>query len=115
MKKELIEKQMITTIIFILSLLVSLLITYNELLKLDKKEFLSDSISKRIVIINKLLVAFLSLSYLYINYKFDKINPSRNSKLQIIASAITFGATLIVLYVVLDSNNIITNIENPDA
>ena len=113
MEKELVKRQLITTTIFVISLFISLFLTYNELLKFSDKEIINDSLSKKIGISNRLLVVILSISYLCINYQNNKINPSYNSKLQVMASEINLLATIIVLYVVINSNYTVTSIENP--
>ena len=115
-EKKLLEKQLYTTIIFIISLFLSLSLTYDDYLKLDKKRLYSDTFSRKLGITNRLLVVILSFSYLYINYKSKEIsnNKTKYNDYQIIASELSTIAAIIVLYVVIANNKYtITNIQNP--
>lgn len=107
-EKKLLEQQMITTIMYLLTLFVSLSLTYNDILNLDDKYIYNDELAEKIGITNKTIVLVLSLSYLYINYQNRKIAKSKKkdlkfSNLQLTASSLSTIAAIIVLYVVISS------------
>lgn len=114
---SLLNTQLVTTAIFIISLFVSLSITYNDReQKLHKKGIYTEKQSKKITNINRTVILILTLSYLYINIEnknFIKPNQKDYSNLQIGASILSTIAAIIVLYVVLKSNSDIVDTENP--
>ena len=118
---KIIDIQLIATYFFIFSLIVSLLLTYND--KYKNKYgfgFLSDKQNYNISVFNRILIVILSLTFLYINCdnkKKAKINNKNIEpfNLQIMASEFSLLASLIVTYVVITSGrySIVTSIENP--
>ena len=89
---KLLDLQNLTTGIFIISLLISIYITY-----IDKKSTLNPNINypdtSKISVFNRTLVVILSLSYLYISYNNRKIATEKGQKtnlfnLQVMASEI---------------------------
>ena len=107
-EKKLLEQQMITTIIYLLTLFVSLSLTYNDILNLDDKYIYNDELAEKIGITNRTIVLVLTLSYLYINYQNREIAKSKKkelkfSNLQLTASSLSTIAAIIVLYVVISS------------
>lgn len=113
--------QMIATIGYILSLLISLFLTYNSKTELlTKKPIISSKNSHYVSILNRIIVLFLSLVFLYINFE-DKNRAQKKGEdvtflnLQITASDLSVLAAIIVLYVVVESGqySIITSVENP--
>ena len=104
---KLLDLQNLTTGIFIISLLISIYITY-----IDKKSTLNPNINypdtSKISVFNRTLVVILSLSYLYISYNNRKIATEKGQttnlfNLHVMASEISLLSTLIVLYVVIKS------------
>ncbi len=120
---KLLDLQIVLTVIYIVSLVLSIFLTYNDRIKLsDNKNIFSKKQSKNYSIFNRVLVLVLTLSFLFINYENYKITKQKgekldNASLQILASEISTVATIIVLYVVLKSTGedytIISGIENP--
>lgn len=118
-ERELLKQQLITTGIFFITLMVSMSLSYDELLKLDKKKLFCDDTAHKVSILNRAIVLLLSFSFLYINFKNKEIARSKGQKtdmfnLQIAATELTTIAAIIVLYVVIKSGEYtITAFENP--
>lgn len=119
-EKDLLKQQMITTSIYVICLLVSLSLTYDEYLKQDKKKMYNNKDAQDIAVTNRVIILVLSLSYLYINYV-NRENAKNNNKdlnffnLQLSASALALIASIIVLYVVIKSGDypFVSSEENP--
>ena len=120
---KLLDFQIILTVIYVGSLILSIFITYNDRIELsDNRNIFSKKQAKNYSIFNRILVLILTLAFLFINYENFKITKQKgentdNSYLQIVASEISTLATIIVLYVVLKSAGedytIISGVENP--
>ena len=120
---KLLDFQIILTVIYVGSLILSIFITYNDRIELsDNRNIFSKKQAKNYSIFNRILVLVLTLAFLFINYENFKITKQKgentdNSYLQIVASEISTLATIIVLYVVLKSAGedytIISGVENP--
>ncbi len=121
---SLLKFNIILTLIYIGSLIFSLILTYNEELKKQKKKPLFDVKKEKIYNLdNRILIAFLTLGYFYINIKNDlkarkKGKNVKNFDLQVIASVFSFLSVIIVLYVSYqeykDRQVNIIDIENPE-
>lgn len=119
---ELLDLQLVATYIFVGSLLISILLTYNDKIKKkENRQILTDKENQFLSIFNRSLVVILSLVFLYINFEGKKIGNLKNEKmtpynLQIAASELSLISSLIVLYVVLISGNytIISSVESPN-
>lgn len=119
---KILDIQIIATIIYILSLFISYILTYNDKFELiNGKPWLNEKLSRNISVGNRVLVLILTLVFLYINYKninIAKIKKNKNLtpfKLQITASELSTLAAIIVLYTVITSGeySIIAGAENP--
>ena len=121
---HLLEIQIIATVLFIVSLIISLLITYNDKQSVEnKKPLLTNSQAANLSIFNRLFVVILTLVFLYVNYK-SRENAKKDNEelwpfnLQICASELSLLATLIVLYVVIQTSGeqyaIVPGINNPN-
>lgn len=120
---ELLQMQMIATILFIGSLVISMLITYNDK-QISKKEkpILTNKQAANLSIFNRIFVVILTLVFLCINYK-SRENAKKDNEelwpfdLQIYASELSLLATIIVLYVVIktagEQYTIVPGINNP--
>lgn len=117
------DYQIIATILYLGSLILSLLITYDQRQELlNKKRLFTNKQSNNYSIFNRYLVVALSLVFVFVNYR-DKNIAKKYGKdlkfldLQIGASQLSTISALIVLYVVLESQgenyNIVTAVENP--
>ena len=107
---RLLDIQIITTIIYIGSLVLSIYLTYNDKLNLmNQKGIFTKKQTINYSIFNRTLVVVLTAIYLYISYQNNKIaeQKSRNisaTKLQLTASELSFISTIIVLYVVISTS-----------
>lgn len=120
---KILDIQLIATILFVVSLFISLLITYDEKIKLENdKGLFSNKTSQNLALFNRIFVVILALVFIYCNYVSKKIAESKNDdtesiELQILAGLISLVASIIVLYVVYknrnDSNFDIAETENP--
>ena len=121
---DLLNKNIILSLLFIASVILSLLISYNEKLQKEgKRNFFSDADSTKLNLFNRVFAVFLVIGFLIINldayryYKNKKVNvaPFRH---QIYASLFTLVSALIALYVVFENlgNNFqVFNVENPNV
>lgn len=114
-----IDIQFYTLFFSLASIIISLILTYNQkLIKKDKKTLLSDKASYNLSLFNRVLILSIALIFLYVNYKDYKTSNNNKQKkkstLQIDASLLTIIAASISLYVVYNSKpEAITNIQNP--
>lgn len=114
-----IDIQFYTLFLSLISIVISLILTYNQrLIEKDKKTILSDTNSYKLSLFNRILILSIALIFLYVNYKQFKSSNNGNQKkrrtLQIDASILTIIASLISLYVVYNSKpEAISNIQNP--
>lgn len=118
---ELLNIDISTAILFIITILISIYLTYEQKLDLlKKKRILSKKDDQYILLFNRLFVLIIVLIILYDNYENYKLAKINNKdlkpfKIQIFASILTVVTALLVLYVVLynwDTNSV-SDIENP--
>ena len=120
---SLLKFNIILTLIYIGSLVFSLLLTYNEEIKKQNKKPIFDSKKEKVYNLdNRILIAILTFGYFYINIKNDlrarkKGQNCKNFDLQVIASILSFISVIIVLYVSYqeykDRQVNVADIENP--
>lgn len=120
---HLLDIQIIATVLFIGSLLISILITYNDRqVARNEKPPLTEIQAVNLSIFNRLVVVILTIVFLYINYQSRENAKKGNEEmwpfdLQICASELSLLATIIVLYVVIETSGqqytIIPGINNP--
>ncbi len=118
---RLIDIQIVATYLFIISLCISLFITYNDKYKtMKQKPFLSNHSAYSISVFNRIFVLGISLTFFYINYKNRNIAKQKGQNpepfnLQIISSELSILAAIIVLYVVITSGEytVVASGENP--
>ena len=114
-----IDIQFYTLFFSLASIIISLILTYNQrLIKENKKTLLSESNSYNLSLFNRVLILSIALIFLYVNYKDYKSSNTYKQKkkcnLQIEASVLTILASIISLYVVYNSKpEAIANIQNP--
>ena len=115
-----IDIQLLALIVVLISTGISIAITYNQKLNLEKKETIFDSKeSFNITLFNRILITVLSLVFLYVNIKLYNLSKKEGEDLksyilQIIASILAIISALIALYVVkLSTNESIVDVENP--
>lgn len=118
---KLLKAQMVLSVVAIVTVLVSLGLSYNEILKLNKTTPLfSRKMENGILISNRLLALIISIGFLYIDYidknikqKYKK-NNLRDAQLQINASILSVIASIIVLYTAFNGKNGEVGLENPE-
>lgn len=102
---NLLKWQLGLSLLFIFTLIVSLTLTYNQILIHEKKKPLyTDKMADDILKLNRLLGLLLALGFLYINYIDKGIKEEHNldlksANLQIDAGVLSVLAAVIVLYV----------------
>ena len=120
-KKEtqLLYIQMYGSILFIITIIVSTILTYNNIKKNNnEKRIFSEYTENEINLTNRIVITILVIIFTYINYCFYQINKQKNksnlSKQELIASILTLISGLILLNTTIKSienntNNINTN------
>lgn len=115
-KLKVTNEQILATILFILSLCISLSLSINQKLNLENKDyFYSDKGARILAISNRVFVILIVLFYLYIdneNYVFN--NKGKYQKYQCYLEVIYLIAALAALYITVKSTNITTETENPN-
>lgn len=122
-KKEinLLNIQLITSLTVIITIIISILLTYNQKLDIqNKKTIFTKKQTHNISYINRLTILITTTIFLIINYKLYQISKKEGEDLlvyylQITASILSTIAALIVFYVVSiePSGDEISDIENP--
>ena len=122
-KKEinLLNIQLITSITVIITIIISILLTYNQKQDIqNKKTIFTKKQTHNISYINRLTILITTTIFLIINYKLYQISKKEGEDLlvyylQITASILSTIAALIVFYVVSiePSGDEISDIENP--
>lgn len=116
---KVINIQLITLLIALVSAIISIIITYNQKLDLENKNTIDPRKIYNITVFNRILILILSLVFLYVNYKLYKISKKEGEDLkpyilQIIASILTIIASIIAIYIVsLSTKENIVDVENP--
>lgn len=120
-KKEtqLLYIQMYGSILFIITIIVSTILTYNNIKKNNnEKKIFSEYAENEINLTNRIVITILVIIFTYINYCFYQINKQKNksnlSKQELIASILTLISGFILLNTTIKSienntNNINTN------
>lgn len=116
---ELITLQMVLSVVLLFTTIISITLSYDFLMKLEKKEPLyAEEEATDILIFNRLVMFVVAIIFIYINIRDKSVKEKYNSEdefadLQILASVFSFIAALIVLYVGIKSGSNITPEENP--
>ena len=116
---ELITLQIVLSVVLLFTTIISITLSYDFLMKLEKKEPLyAEEEATDILIFNRLVMFVVAIIFIYINIRDKSVKEKYNSEdefadLQILASVFSFIATLIVLYVGIKSGSNITSEENP--
>lgn len=122
---KIIDGQLIGCVLYIISLVASIVIILNQRkVALNKEQFLTSEESQAIALTNKIFILLLIIFFLYLNYESYSLAKDTNQdtsslELQIIASILSIVVALIGLYVVstdFQNTNLQTaEIENPFA
>ena len=117
---KLINSQIIAITIFIITLLISLLLNYNEKLKLENKNLIFlEKQSLYISLINRTIVLIIALYFIYNSYIRQKIDNKDdfNSNLELLAAFLAFISSFIAFYIVfinLNNNKFdVSEVEEP--
>lgn len=115
---ELITLQIVLSVVLLFTTIISITLSYDFLMKLEKKEPLyAEEEATDILIFNRLVMFVVAMIFIYINIRDKSVKEKYNSEdefadLQILASVFSFIAALIVLYVGIKSGSNITSEEN---
>ena len=119
-EEEYINIQLYALIFTLVSVVISLLLTYNQKLEIKGENTLfNNKDTFKITKFNRILILILGIVFLYVNYKLYEISKKQGENLkpyilQIFASVLTVTTALITLYVVsLSSKGEVSDIENP--
>lgn len=121
-KVKLLNYQMIVSSLFIISLIISIILTYDERQQtLNEPSIFSTKFDKYLNLFNRIFALSIIIAILYINYQDYLLNKNTKNNVkplehQIIASVFSVISAIIVLYVVIENwyeNPNITSIENP--
>ena len=122
-KKEEIDTiniQLVALLFTLITAIISIIITYNQKLELEKKEtILSPKDSLKLTLFNRKLILLISFVFLYVNFTLLKISKEEGEnlkpyKLQILASLFIIVSGIIALYVVsLSTTENVGDVENP--
>ena len=100
---KLINLSIIAITIFIITLLISLLLNYDEKLKLENKKLIFDEKqSIYISLINRTIVLIIALYFIYNSYIRQKIDNKDdfNSNLELLGAFLAFISSFITFYIV---------------
>ena len=98
--------QILLSLLFIITLIISITLSYNEILKAKNKDVIyTEDLEKNILIIKRSLAVLFNIGFLAINIIDKKVNTNQDkyANLQIDASLLTFISSLIVLYIAIDN------------
>ena len=122
-KKEEIDTiniQLVALLFTLITAIISIIITYNQKLELEKKEtILSPKDSLKLTLFNRKLILLISFVFLYVNFTLLKISKEEGENLkpynlQILASLFIIVSGIIALYVVsLSTTENVADVENP--
>ena len=120
---HLLNIQIVASSLYIASLLLSIILTYNDKLIIQKeKTILTNKQAANLSVFNRTFIVILTLIFLYITYQSRKNAKKENQNiwpfdLQMCASELSLLATIIVLYVVVETAgerySIVPGINNP--
>ena len=101
-EKELLYLQIFGSIIFIITISVSIILTINNIENLDhKRPIFNQKDENSISFINRLIITIVAITFTYISYQFYEKNKYGNnkniSKKELLASVFALISTLILL------------------
>ena len=115
---QLLTLQIYASFFFIIAVIISIILTYNNILKRTQNKSLFNNQSENtITLLNRIALTIIAIIFTYINYGFFKISKEKNKgtlqKEELIASILTLIAAFILLYTTVES--IINNTENTNS
>ncbi len=119
-ESEILNIQLIATLLFIIALLISIFLNLNEKYKLLYNEgIISDEEASNLLKTNRIFIVALFITYLYLAYRNREIDKIKNKdltadNLEIFVSTLSVIGGLIILYLVFTYDQDTTAIyENP--
>ena len=118
-ESELIKLQIVLSIVLLFTTIISITLSYNFLLNLEKKPpIYSEKESLDLLLFNRTIIFVVAAIFIYINIRDKNVKEKYNledefADLQIDASALNLVVAAIVLYVGIKSGSNITSGENP--
>ena len=117
-QNELLQLQIYASIFFIITIFVSIILTYNNLQKQrNQKPIFTNLTENQINFINRIVITILAIIFTYINYSFYQISKQKNNetiqKDEFIASIFTLIAGFILLSTTIQT--VKNNIQNADT
>ncbi len=119
-EEKTIDIQLIAITISLLTTVVSIILTYNQKLELqNKKTIFMPKTTLKITKINRIVILLITLTFLYVNFELYKISKVEGEdlkpyKLQIFSSILVSIASIVTLYVILNSGKeTVSDVENP--
>lgn len=114
---KLLYAQLYGSIIFIISIIISTILTYNSILKqTEGKTIFKSKTENEITLINRIVLTILAIIFTYINFLFFKVGKEKNKdivqKEELYASILALITAFILLSTTIKS--IKTNTNNPD-
>ncbi len=119
-EEQLLNLDILASIIFVGTIIVSIFLTYNEKKNLYNEPLIKNKTAKKINITNRVIASILVITFFYINFSNYKIAKEKGKdlkyfNLQMVASTFTLIASFIVLYIVVsDRATQTSSIENPN-
>lgn len=116
---RLLKVQIVLSIIFIFTLIISITLSYNSMMEYEHKRKLYSSIDAlNILRLNRIIALLVALGFYLINTCDKDIKEKynyedKNADLQILSSMITVISSIIVLFVAFSSSSEIIENENP--
>ena len=117
---QLLYIQMYASILFIITTIVSIILTYDNIKKHENKKrlFTSDT-EHNVIIANRLIITISVVVFTYINYEFYEISKLKNNsnlqRKEFFASILALIAGFILLHTTIKSVNDDTNDINPNT
>ena len=117
-QNELLQLQIYASIFFIITIFVSIILTYNNLQKQrNQKPIFTNLTENQINFLNRIVITILAIIFTYINYSFYQISKQKNNetiqKDEFIASIFTLIAGFILLSTTIQT--VENNIQNTDT
>lgn len=117
---EILDIQLITTLLFIIALVVSIFLNLNQKYKLLYNEgIISDEEASNLLKTNRILILAIFITYLYLGYRDREVDRIKNKdltadNLEIFVSYLSVIGGLIILYLAFTADQDTTSIyENP--
>lgn len=93
--------QFYTSLIYSLAIIVSIILTHNDILKFKGMQFIDDKEENDIIMINRIVLTIISIIFLYISYEYYISSDKKRDKLQVyelVASLLNFISSFILVY-----------------